>query len=116
TFASPNVSVGPVPQAAATIVQLLPCGTEIAVAFRLIRKMLGTEERAPLSVDTVASSHVRGDIPIGQPLQKLSVPIRAIGCHRFRLSSLPVRQACDHVLRRDRLLTHACGCGLDSND
>src|SRR5947207_2301553 len=116
TFASSNVNVGPVSQAAATIIQLLPCGTQIAIAFRLISKTLGTVVGAPLSVDTVASSHVRGDIPIGQPLQKLSVPVGGIGRHRFCLSSLPVREPCDHVLCRDRLLTHASCRGLHPHD
>src|SRR5437868_14869058 len=53
----------------ATIVQLLPRRTAIAVALGLIREPLGTEERAVLSVDTVPSSHIGRDAPIRQPLQ-----------------------------------------------
>src|SRR5262244_826031 len=116
TLASPNVSVGPVPQITTTIIQLLPCRTDIAMTFRLISKTLGTIEAAVLPMNTVAGSHVGGNIPIRQPLQKLSVPIGGIGGHRFCLSSLPVREPCDHLLCRHRLLTHACGCGLHADD
>src|SRR5215813_11136561 len=116
TFASSNVNLGPVPQAAATIVQLFPCGTEIAIAFRLIRKTIGTVERAVLPMNTVAGSHVGGDVPLGQPLQKLSVPVGGVGGHRFCLSSLPVCEPCDHALCRHRLLTHPCCRRLHSHD
>src|SRR5215831_173543 len=44
TFASPDVGISAVPQAATTVVQLLPGRTTIAVAFWLIGKTLRTEE------------------------------------------------------------------------
>jgi hypothetical protein len=51
-----------------TVVQRLTGRAEIAILFRFISETLGAEEWTPLSVDTVAGSHVRGDVPIRQPL------------------------------------------------
>src|SRR5262249_1367803 len=116
TLASPNVHLGPVSQATATIIQLLPSGTEIAITFRLIGKTLGTVVRAVLPMNTVAGAHVGSDVPIPQPLQKLPVAVGRIGGYRFCLSSLPVCEPRDHPLRRNGLLTHACGRGLDTDD
>src|SRR5439155_9843560 len=116
TFAGPDVGIGAVPHIAATIVQLLPRRTAIAVALGLIREPLGTEERAVLSVDTVPGSHIGRDAPIRQPLQELPVPVRRVGRYRFRLSSLPLREASEHVLRGHGFLTHARRRGLHSHD
>src|SRR5258708_27961264 len=90
--------------------------TAIAIAVGLIREPVGTEERAVLSVDTVTGSHIGRDAPIRQPLQELPVPIRRVGCYRFWLSSLPLREASEHVLRGHRFLTHPCCRRLDSHD
>jgi hypothetical protein len=57
-----------------TIVEGLAGGTDIAVVFGLISKPLWTVERAVLSVDAVAGSHIRSDAPIRQPLQELPFP------------------------------------------
>src|SRR5258706_4226516 len=116
TFAGPDVDIGAVRYAASTIVQLLPRRTAIAVAFGLIREPVGTEERAVLSVDTVTGSHIGRDAPIRQPLQELSVPVRRVGRYRFWLSSLPLREASEHVLRSHRFLTHPCCRRLYSHD
>src|SRR5262245_47875604 len=75
--------------------------------FRLVSKTLRTEEWAVLAVDAIPSAHVRSDISLQQPLQTLSVPVCHISRHRFWLLFLPVRETCEHVLRRHRLLTHA---------
>src|SRR6202023_1927521 len=77
---------------------------------------LGTEERTPLSVDTVAGSHIGSDVTIRQPLQELTIPIRRVGCYRFGRSSLPLRETGQHILRGHRLLTHARRCGLHSDN
>src|SRR5579859_484124 len=90
TFAGPDVGIGAVPHAAATIVQLLSRGTAIAVAFGLIRETLGTEEWAVLSVDAVAGPHIMSDAPLRQPVQKLPVPVGRVGGHRFWSLSLPL--------------------------
>ena len=61
----------------------------------------------------------------GQPLQELPVPVGRVGCYRFWLSSLPLREASEHVLCSDGLLAHArrrlypprsrnCDCPPDS--
>ena len=76
----------------------------------------GTVERAVLSVDTVAGSHIGRDAPLRQPLQELPVPVRCIRGHRFRRSSSPVRETSEHVLCGDRLLTHASGGRLHTHD
>ena len=101
---------------AAAVVELLPGGTAIAVAFGLIRETLGTVERAVLSVDTVAGSHIGSDAPIRQPLQELPVPVGRVGRHRFWLSSLPLRETGEHVLRGHRFLTHPRRRRLHSHD
>jgi hypothetical protein len=65
-------------------------------------------------VDTVARPHVRSDLPIRQPVQELPVPVGRIGRHRFWLSSLPLRETCEHVLRGHRFLADARRRGLHS--
>src|SRR5713226_9712435 len=70
TLAGPDVGIGAVPHAAATIVQLLPRRTAIAVAFGLIGEPLGTVKRAVLSVDAVTGSHVGSDATIRQQSQE----------------------------------------------
>src|ERR1700732_4701461 len=89
TFAAADIGVSAVANIQADIVELFPSRTAIAVAFGLIGEPLGTVERAVLSVDTVAGSHIRSDAPIRQPLQELPVPVRRVGRHRLWLSSLP---------------------------
>ena len=49
----------------AAVVQGLTGRTDIAIVFRFVRETLGTEERTPLSVDTVTGPHVGSDAPIG---------------------------------------------------
>jgi len=84
--------------------------------FGLIRKSLGTVERIVLSVDAVAGSHMRSDLPLSQPLQELPVPVRCVGRHRFWRSSLPLRETGQHVLRGHRFLAHTRRRGLHSYD
>jgi len=62
TFAGADIGIGSVPLVATAIVEGLPRGTAIAVAFRKIRKTFGAVEWAVLSVDTVPGSHVRSDV------------------------------------------------------
>jgi hypothetical protein len=102
-----QASTGAVPMNSTPIVEWLTGGTDIAVAFGLISKPLGTVERAVLSVDTVAGSHIGSDAPIRQPLQELPVPVGRVGRYRFWFSSLPLREAGEHVLRGDGFLAHA---------
>src|SRR6266851_663281 len=87
-FAGSDVGIGAVTNTPAAVVELLSCRAAIAVAFRLISKTLWAVERAVLSVDTVAGSHVGSDVPIRQPLQKLPVPVRRIRRDRVWRSSL----------------------------
>jgi hypothetical protein len=44
------------------------------------------------------------------------VPVGRIGRHRLRLSSLPLGETSQHILRGYRLLTHTCGCRLHPHD
>src|ERR1700693_411642 len=44
------------------------------------------------------------------------VPVRGVGRHRFWFSSLPLREASEHVLRGHRFLTHPCCRRLYSHD
>src|SRR4029077_18534076 len=90
------------------IVELLPSRTAITVAFRQIGKTLRTEERTVLPSRTVPGTHVRSDATIQQPMQKLPIPVRAIGGHRRGFSSLPLCEAREHVLRGHSFLTHTC--------
>src|SRR2546422_10373217 len=66
--------------------------------------------------DAVAGPHVGSDASICQPLQELSVPVRRVGRDRFWLSSLPLREASEHILRGHRFLTHPCCRRLYSHD
>ena len=75
TFASSDISIGAVPLVAAAVVEWLPCGAAIAVAFRKVRKTFGTVEWAVFSVNAVAGSHVGSDVPLQQPLQELAIAI-----------------------------------------
>src|SRR6202040_1764248 len=43
-------------------------------------------------------------------------PVRGVGRHRFWLSSLPMRETGEHVLRGHGLLAHARRRGLHSHD
>jgi hypothetical protein len=106
-FARPDVGPGVVAMTASTVVQRLTCGTDIAIVFRFVSEALGTEERASLAMNAVASSHVGSDVALRQPLQQLSVPVRGVGRDRFWLSSLPSRKAGEHVLCSNCFLAHA---------
>ena len=90
TLAVSDVDVGSVPDVQTDVVEVFASGTEIAVAFRLISKLLGAVERAVLSWITIAGSHVRGDVPLRQPLQELAVAIGGIGGQRLRGSCLAI--------------------------
>src|SRR5580704_1650317 len=116
TLAGSDVDIGAVAITPTAVVELLTCGTAIAVAFRLTGEPLRAVERAVLSVDTIAGSHVSSDAPIRQPLQELPVAIRCVSRQRFRCSALPLRETCEHVLGGHRLLTHPCCCRLDTHD
>src|SRR5258707_14926223 len=115
-FGAADIGMGTIANVQADIVQLLSCRTTVAVALGLIGKSLGAIAGVVLSQSTVARAHVRRDAAIQQPLQKLPIAIGGIGCYRRWLSPLPLHKVGDHVLCRDRLLTHACRRGLDSND
>src|ERR1039457_4872754 len=116
TFAAPDIGVSAVANIQADIVELFPRRTAIAITFGLIREPLGTVERTVLSVDTVAGSHIGRDVPIRQPLQEHPVPVGGVGRYRFWLSSLPLREASEHVLCGHRFLTHPCCRRLYSHD
>src|SRR5258708_23373514 len=116
TFAGPNIGIGAVAMTSAAVVEGLTCGTDIAIAFGQISKPLGTVERAVLSVNTVAGSHIMRDAPIRQPLQELPVPARRVCRHRFWLSPLPVRETREHVLRGHVFLAHSRRPCLHSHD
>src|ERR1700731_2707490 len=99
-----------------TIVEWLACWTDIAIIFGFVSETFWTVERTPLSMDTVTGPHVGSDASIRQPLQKLPVPVRGVGRYRFWFSSLPLREASEHVLRSHRFLTHPCCRRLYSHD
>jgi len=115
-FACPDVVEGSIAINSATIVEELASRTEIAIVFRFVDKTIGTEVGTPLSVNTVAGSHIGSDVTIGQPLQELPVPIRRVSRHRFGRSSLPLGETGEHVLRGHGFLTHARRRGLHSHN
>ena len=115
-FGAADIGMGTIANVQADIVQLLSCRTTVAVALRQIGKSLRAIAGVVFSQSTVSRAHVRRDAAIQQPLQKLPIAIGRIRCCRRWLSTLPLHKAGDHVLCRDGLLTHACRCGLDSND
>jgi hypothetical protein len=63
-FACPDVVEGAVPVNAPSVIEYLAGGAEIAIVFGLVNETLGTEERTPLSVDTVSGPHVGSDAAI----------------------------------------------------
>jgi hypothetical protein len=99
TFGAANVSVSTIANIQPNVVELFPSRTAIAVAFWLIGKTLRSVEGAVLALRTLSRPHVSGDFPLCQPLQKLSVPVRRVGRHRFWRSSLPLRETGEHDLR-----------------
>ena len=105
-----------VPVTSATVVQGLARGADVAIVFGFVGETIRAVERAVLSVDTVASSHIGSDAPIRQPLQELPIPIRRVGRHRFWRSSLPLRETDEHVLRGHGFLTQARRRGLPSHN
>jgi len=64
-----------------TIIKWLAGGTDVAIVFGLISKTLWPKEWAVLSVNAIPGAHVRSDVPIRQPLQKISVPVSRIRHH-----------------------------------
>ena len=64
TLAASDVGMGAVPNIQTDVVELLPCGTAIAVACGKIRKTLGAVERIVLSEGTVPGAHIGGDTPL----------------------------------------------------
>src|SRR5271155_5904672 len=75
TFARPDVNVSAIASTVSAVVELLACGTDVAVAFGKIREALRAVERTVFAQRTVASTHVRRDPPLHQPLQELAVAI-----------------------------------------
>src|SRR5215831_4294468 len=78
-FAGADVSPGVVAMTLATVVQRLTRRADIAIVFRFVGETLGTEERTPLSVDTVAGAHIGRDVAIRQPLQELPIAVGGVG-------------------------------------
>src|SRR5882724_4015114 len=115
-FASPDVSPGVIAMTLTAVVQGLTSRADIAIVFRLVSETLGTEEWTPLSVNTVTGSHIGRDAPIRQPLQELPVPVGRVGRYRFWLSSLPLPETGEHVLRGHRFWAHPCCRCLHSHD
>src|SRR5437762_10228017 len=64
TFAGPDIDVGAVPSIASALVELLACGTKVAVAFGKICKTLGTVERTVLAECAVPRAHIWCDAPL----------------------------------------------------
>ena len=63
-FACTDVGPGVIAMTLTAVVQGLAGGTEIAIVFGLVGKTFGTEERTPLSVDTIAGSHIGSNAAI----------------------------------------------------
>jgi predicted lysophospholipase L1 biosynthesis ABC-type transport system permease subunit len=62
-----------VPFVASTVVQLLACWADVTVAFRLVGKALGTIEETPRSPRGIPGRHIRRNLTVHQPLQKLAI-------------------------------------------
>lgn len=58
---------------ASAIVQLLACRADVAGAIRQIGEGLRTIEGTPRSPDSVPGGHVRRNLLVHQPLQKLAI-------------------------------------------
>ena len=86
----------------ATIVQLLACWADIAVALRLIGEALWTVEGTPCSPNCIPGWHVRSNLPIHQPLQEFTITVACIGGNGLRFPPLPLGEARDHILRAAR--------------
>src|SRR5262249_33946231 len=99
-----------------TIIQRLAGGADVAIVFGLIRKTLGTKERAVLAVNAVPGAHIRSDVPIRQPFQNLPVAISRVRPHGFWRSPLPLREAAQHLFCGHGLLTHPGSGRLYSHD
>jgi hypothetical protein len=69
TFGGANVIEGAIPINSTPIVEWLAGGTDVAIVFGLLGKMLGTKEGAILSVNAVPGAHAGSDAPICQPMQ-----------------------------------------------
>ena len=67
-FACPDVGPGVIAMTLTAVVQGLTSRADIAIVFQFVSETLGTEERTPLSVDTVAGPHIGSDVTIRQPL------------------------------------------------
>src|SRR6476660_3339405 len=116
TCGAVHVRVSTIANIQANVVELFSRRTAITVVCRLIGKTLRSIEGTVLALSILPRPHVRSDFPLGQPLQKLPVPIGSVGPHRFWLSSLPLRKTGEHVLRGHRFLTQPCCRGLHSHD
>src|SRR3979490_166239 len=101
-----------VPLIASAVVQLLACRADVTVAIRQGGKALRTIEWTPGSPDSIPGGHVRRDLPVHQPLQKLAIAIARISSDGLRFPALPLGEASDHVLCGSRLLTQAGACRL----
>jgi len=106
-LARSDIAERTIPLVAAAIVQLLTCWADVAVAIRHVGKALRTIEGAPRSPNSIPGGHVRRDLPVHQPLQKLTIAIACIGSDGLRLPALPLDEASDHVLCGSRLLAQA---------
>src|SRR5580700_4683944 len=116
TFGAANVRVSAIANIQANVVKLFSRRTAITVAFRLISKTIRSIEGAVLALRTLPRPHVGSDFPLGQPLQKLTVPIGRVGPHRFWRSSLPLRETGEHVFRGYSLLAQSRRRGLHAHD
>src|SRR5438045_8751759 len=108
--------MGTIANVQADVVQLLSGRTTVAVALGQKDKPLRAVAGIVLSQSIVSGAHVRRDVPLRQPLPALPVPVGRVGRYRFGLSSLPLREASEHLLRGHRLLTHPCCRRLYSHD
>jgi hypothetical protein len=68
------------------------------------------------AVRSRVSGHVRRDLPVHQPLQKLTIAIACIGSDGLPFPALPLGEASDHILCGPRLLTQASSCRLHACD
>ena len=87
-LARPDIAERAIPLVAAAIVQLLACRADVAVAIRQVGEALRTIEGAPRSTDSIPGGHVRRDLPVHQPLQKLTIALACIGSDGLRFWDL----------------------------
>src|SRR5712692_9720222 len=107
TLAASDVGMSSVPDIQTNKVELLPCGTAIAVAFGKIGETVGTIQRIVLPQGAVPGPHVRRDATLHEPMQELAVAVSGIGGHGRGFPSLPLSEASNHVSCCHCLLAHA---------